>query len=106
MPGWCPAIFAFITPKPQLGSFTNAIHRCWLDNALLALRKYSRVLRHRRAIHRLLRSQLRRFGFGVRTRREPGTAVRTYHLGSPATLEIGTFYFGGIRNFLLWSDTK
>jgi hypothetical protein len=30
--------------------------------------------------------------------------VRTYHEGFLSTLKIGTFYFGGNRNFLLWSD--
>jgi hypothetical protein len=42
---------------------------------------------------------------GNRTRRDPSTAVRTYHEGLKETLETGTFYFGGNRNFLLWSDT-
>src|SRR5712691_8241669 len=42
---------------------------------------------------------------GNPARRDPGEAVRTYHEGSQATLKIGTFYFGGNRNFLLWSDT-
>src|ERR1051326_3264436 len=38
-------------------------------------------------------------------RRDPGGAMRTYHEGRPAALNTGTFYFGGNRNFLLWSDT-
>src|SRR6202521_5862196 len=42
---------------------------------------------------------------GGLARRDPGKAVRTYHEGSQAALKIGTFYFGGNRNFLLWSDT-
>ena len=33
-----------------------------------------------------------------------GKTVRTYHEGFLQTLKIGTFYFGGNRNFLLWSD--
>ena len=41
---------------------------------------------------------------GNRTRRDPDTAVRTYHEGRRPTLKSGTFYFGGNRNFLLWSD--
>ena len=41
---------------------------------------------------------------GNRTRRDPGTAVRTYHEGLNLTPRTGTFYFGGNRNFLLWSD--
>ena len=42
---------------------------------------------------------------GNRTRRDPGAAVRTYHEGLNLTPRTGTFYFGGNRNFLLWSDT-
>ena len=38
-------------------------------------------------------------------RRDPGTAMRTYHEGLKPTRKTGTFYFGGNRNFLLWSDT-
>src|ERR1051326_2502385 len=41
---------------------------------------------------------------GNPTRRDPGGAMRTYHEGRPAALNTGTFYFGGNRNFLLWSD--
>ena len=37
---------------------------------------------------------------GNRARRDPGTAVRTYHEGRQLTLKTGTFYFGGNRNFL------
>jgi hypothetical protein len=57
-----------------------------------------------RACADCFRSQLRRLGFGQPTRRDPGEAVRTYHEGLRSTLKIGTFYFGGNRNFLLWSD--
>src|ERR1017187_1594579 len=31
--------------------------------------------------------------------------MRTYHEGLKPTRKTGTFYFGGNRNFLLWSDT-
>jgi hypothetical protein len=41
---------------------------------------------------------------GNRTRRDPDTAVRTYHEGLKPTLKTGTFYLAGNRNFLLWSD--
>ena len=41
---------------------------------------------------------------GSLARRDPGETVRTYHEGFQEDLKIGTFYFGGIRNFLLWSD--
>jgi len=52
------------------------------------------------------RSQLRRLGLGNRTGRDPGTAVRTYHVGRQSTFRTGTFYFGGNRNFLFWPDIK
>ena len=42
---------------------------------------------------------------GNRTRRDPGTAVRTYHEGLKPTLKAGTFYLAGNRNFLFGSDT-
>ena len=42
---------------------------------------------------------------GNRTRRDPSTAVRTYHEGRPPTLKSGTFYLAGNRNFLFGSDT-
>src|ERR1700686_3578558 len=58
-----------------------------------------------RACADCFRSQLRRLGFGRFARRDSSEAVRTYHKGCESTLKIGTFYFGGIRNFLLWSDT-
>src|ERR1019366_5838924 len=32
--------------------------------------------------------------------------MRTYHEGLKPTRKTGTFYFGGNRNFLLWSDTR
>ena len=41
---------------------------------------------------------------GNRPRRDPGAAVRTYHEGPKPVFKTGTFYFGGNRNFLLWSD--
>src|ERR1035437_6072911 len=43
---------------------------------------------------------------GNRTRRDPGTAMRTYYEGLKPTRKTGTFYFGGNRNFLLWSDRQ
>ena len=39
-------------------------------------------------------------------RRDPGTAMRTYYEGLKPTRKTGTFYFGGNRNFLLWSDRQ
>ena len=38
--------------------------------------------------------------------RDPGEAVRTYHEGPEATLQIGTFYLAGNRNFLFGSDRQ
>jgi hypothetical protein len=43
---------------------------------------------------------------GNRTRRDPGTAVRTYHEGLKPTLKTGTFYLAGKRNFLPGSDRR
>jgi hypothetical protein len=43
---------------------------------------------------------------GNRTRRDPGTAVRTYHEGLKPTRRTGTFYLAGNRNFLFGSDTE
>jgi hypothetical protein len=41
---------------------------------------------------------------GSLARRDPGETVRTYHEGFQSTLQIGTFYLAGIRNFLFGSD--
>jgi hypothetical protein len=54
---------------------------------------------------RLLRSQPRRLGLGLLARRDPSEAVPTYHEGAKLTLQTGTFYLAGNRNFLLGSDT-
>lgn len=59
-------------------------------------------------IRRLLRSQPRRLGFGHRTRRDPGAAVRTYHGVQSRTLKTGTFYLaptkqsGGVGRRCRW----
>ena len=76
-----------------------------LDNALLALRKYSRVLRHRRAFADCFGANPVASALGDPTRRDPGGAVRTYHEGRHSALKTGTFYLAGNRNFLLGSDT-
>ena len=76
-----------------------------LDNALLALRKQSRVLRHRRAFADCFGANPVASALGNRPGRDPGAAVRTYHEDPKRVLKTGTFYFGGNRNFLLWSDT-
>jgi hypothetical protein len=77
-----------------------------LDNALLALRKQSRVLRHRRAFADCFGANPVASALGNRPRRDPGAAVRTYHVDPKRVLKTGTFYFGGNRNFLFWSDTE
>src|SRR5579859_6800196 len=52
----------------------------------------------------ILRSQLRRLGFGRLARRDPGKAMRTYHEGWGIDLKTGTFYLAENRKFLLCSD--
>ena len=42
---------------------------------------------------------------GSLPRRDPGSAVRTYHEGSDEPFKLGTFYLAGNRNFLFGSDT-
>ena len=83
-------------------------HQCngsQLDNALLALRKDSRVLRHRRAFADCFGANPVASALGNRAKRDPGTAVRTYHGGPKPTFKTGTFYLAGNRNFLFGSDT-
>src|ERR1041385_6117187 len=75
------------------------------NGAPLALRKHSRVLRHRRAPADCFGANPVASALGNPTRRDPGGVMRTYHEGRPAVLNTGTFYFGGNRNFLLWSDS-
>jgi len=77
-----------------------------LDNALLALRKDSRVLRHRRAFADCFGANPVASALGDRTRRDPDAAMRTYHVGLKQTLKTGTFYLAGNRNFLFGSDTE
>ena len=77
-----------------------------LDNALLALRKDSRVLRHRRAFADCFGANPVASALGNRPRRDPGAAVRTYHEGLDPTLKTGTFYLAGNRNFLFGPDRQ
>jgi len=77
-----------------------------LDNALLALRKDSRVLRHRRAFADCFGANPVASALGNRPRRDPGAAVRTYHEGLKPALKTGTFYLAGNRNFLFGSDKR
>jgi hypothetical protein len=71
-----------------------------LNGALQALRKHSRILRHWRAPADCFGANPVASALGNRTRRDPGTAVRTYHEGQLPTLKRGTFYLAGSRNFL------
>jgi hypothetical protein len=52
-----------------------------LDDALLALRKDSRVLRHRRASADCFGANPVASALGNLARRDPSEAVRTYHEG-------------------------
>ena len=75
-----------------------------LDKTLLALRKQSRVLRHRRVSADCFGANPVASALGDPARRDPGEAVRTYHEGPHLTLKTGTFYLAGNRNFLFGSD--
>ncbi len=94
---------AFLRPKASAPRFHQS-NGSRLDNALLALRKQSRVLRHRRAFADCFGANPVASALGNRPGCDPGAAVRTYHEGPKRVLTTGTFYFGGNRNFLLWSD--
>jgi hypothetical protein len=99
-----PARFAFYKPKASAQRFHQS-NGSRLDNALLALRKNSRVLRHRRAFADCFGANPVASALGNRPRRDPGAAVRTYHEGRHLILKTGTFYLAGNRNFLFGSDT-
>jgi hypothetical protein len=100
-----PAIFAFYMPKASALKFHQS-NGSQLDNALLALRKDSRVLRHRRAFADCFGANPVASALGNRPRRDPGAAVRTYHEGLKLALKTGTFYLAGNRNFLFGSDSE
>ena len=76
-----------------------------LDKTLLALRKHSRVLRHRRAFADCFGANPVASALGNLARRDPNEAVRIYHEGQQPILKTGTFYLAGKRNFLFGSDT-
>jgi hypothetical protein len=76
-----------------------------LDKTLLALRKHSRVLRHRRAFADCFGANPVASALGDPARRDPGEAMRTYHEGRTPALKTGTFYLAGNRNFLFGSDS-
>jgi hypothetical protein len=76
-----------------------------LDNTLLALRKNSRVLRHRRAFADCFGANPVASALGTPPGATPeGLCEHTMRVFLQAH-KIGTFYFGRIRNFLLWADT-
>ena len=76
-----------------------------LSGALQALRKYSRVLRHRRAPADCFGANPVASALGNPARRDPGKAMRTYHEGRYPTPTRGTFYLAGDRNFLFGSNS-
>jgi len=78
--------------------------RSRLSRALLALRKYSRVLRHRRAPADCFGANPVASALGHPARRDPSEAMRTYHEGRQLALVTGTFYLATNRNFLFGSD--
>jgi hypothetical protein len=75
-----------------------------LSRAPLALRKHSRVLRHRRAPADCFGANPVASALGNPARRDPGGAVRTYHGGRELAFKTGTFYLAENRNFLFGSD--
>jgi hypothetical protein len=100
-----PAIFALNRPKPLLGSFTSSKRSSLQEGPLRRPVKTTRVLiavggpAPTAPGANSVASAL-----GSLTRRDPGKAVRTYHVDLDGTLKIGSFYFAGNRNFLLCSD--
>jgi hypothetical protein len=98
-----PANFASSMPKASAPKFHQS-NGSQLNNALLALRKNSRVLRHRRAFADCFGANPVASALGNRARRDPGAAVQPYHEGLKQTFETGTSYLAGDRNFLFGSD--
>src|ERR1019366_9557089 len=90
-------------PKASAREFHQS-NRPRLVNALLALRKHSRVLRHRMAFADCFGANPVASALGSSTRRDPSAADRTYHGWSRRPLKTGTFYFARKRNFLLCLD--
>jgi hypothetical protein len=78
--------------------------RQWIrgsSRALLALRKHSRVLRHRRAPADCFGANPVASALSNLTGRDPGEAVRTYHEGYQPTLKGGTSIRPAIGTFYL-----
>src|SRR3954447_8181355 len=93
----------FLMPKASALRFHQS-NGPRLSRALLALRKYSRALRHRRALADCFGANPVASALGDLARRDPGEAVRTYHEGRATAPITGTFYLAGNRNFLFGSD--
>jgi hypothetical protein len=92
-------------PKASAREFHQS-NRPRLVNALLVLRKHSRVLHHRRAFADCFGANPVASALGSNARRDPSAADRTYHGWSQRPLKTGTFYFARKRNFLLCLDKK
>lgn len=71
---------AFLMPKASARRFHQS-NGSRLNGALLALRKDTRVLRHRRAPADCFGANPVASALGNPARRDPGRAVRTYHGG-------------------------
>ena len=74
------------------------------SRALQALRKHSRVLRHRRAPADCFGANPVASALDDPAGRDPGEAMRTLPSGPTTRPETGTFYLAGNRNFLFGSD--
>lgn len=66
----------------------------------------TRVLRHWRAPADCFGANPVASALGNFAKCDPDEAVPTYHEGCSTAFKTGTFYFGGNRNFLFWSDTN
>src|SRR5450432_3458369 len=94
---FCPAIFAFYMPKASAQE-SHQSKRPRLDNALLALRKDSRVLRHRRAFADCFGANPVASALGSSTRRDPGRCASNISRVVVAATQN--------RNFLLCSKAE
>ena len=91
-------------PKASAPEFHQS-NRSRPNGPLLALRKHSRVLRHRRSPADCFGANPVASALGNSAGRDPSEAVRTYHKDRKTNPETGTFYLAGNRNFLFGSDS-
>jgi len=90
---------AFFMPKASALRFHQS-NGSRPNRALLALRKYSRVVHHGRTLADCFGANPVASALGSLTRRDPGEAMRTYHGGGRSTSKpelstwprVGTFY--------------